>query len=95
MSIFLGAIKKELQNRRVTFDEVNSLKTIKLHKIEHLAYDYFWDRTNKKSLYEIYDQKGFIRLQNAWEKEIESIMKKNNIVPDFTKWPYDFGDVLA
>ena len=46
-------------------------------------------------LLEIINNIAFYRLSLQWEKEVESILKKHNIVPDINFWAYQFEDNYA
>ena len=95
MPVFLGAIKKELVMRYTSFDEVKKWKTAKLQKIEDNIYNYYYDRVQKKSSYLIFDSRAFVKLRSAWEKEVEKILEKNGLQPNYNLWAYNIGDVLA
>jgi hypothetical protein len=99
MSIFLGAIDQNLINRSVSYEESKKWKTEKLQKIEDSLWDYYYERARLKRYtddkYGIYASRAFSKLRMAWNKEVEKIMKKNNVYPNYERWAYNIGDLLA
>jgi len=103
MSIFLGSIYNTGKGNPTSYDEAEKYFTPKLIKIENLLRNYYYERlqrnNNPKKEYstheKILNQRGYRDLELKWEKEIESIQRKNGFFVGHYRWAYSVGDILA
>jgi hypothetical protein len=98
MSIFLGAVKKDLVRRRVSFEESEKIKTKRLTQIERKLRQYFWSRydsDNENKNIKTMESKTYTLIKIEWSKEVEKILLKNGIEPSDHLWAYNIGDILA